>query len=57
MAQDTQTYFKKRIEEELHIPTKEFWIGPIVGISCGPGMYGMFFEGKLVTADSENPKK
>lgn len=57
MAQDTQAYFKKRIEEELHIPTKEFWIGPIVGISCGPGMYGMFFEGKLVTADSENPKK
>lgn len=57
MAKDAQAYMKKRIEEELHIPTEEFWIGPIVGISCGPGMYGCFFEGKLVTADSENLKK
>ena len=53
MAKDAQAYFKKRIEEELHIPVEEFWIGPIVGISCGPGMYGVFFEGKEVTADSE----
>ena len=53
MAKDAQAYFKKRIEEELHIPVKEFWIGPIVGISCGPGMYGVFFEGKEVTTDSE----
>jgi DegV family protein with EDD domain len=53
MAKDAQAYFKKRIEEELHIPVKEFWIGPIVGISCGPGMYGVFFEGKEVTVDSE----
>ena len=53
MAKDAQAYLKKRIEEELHIPVEEFWIGPIVGISCGPGMYGVFFEGDLVTADSE----
>ena len=53
MAKDAQAYFKKRIEEELQIPVKEFWIGPIVGISCGPGMYGVFFEGKEVTVDSE----
>ena len=57
MAKEAQAYFKKRIEEELHIPVVEFWIGPIVGISCGPGMYGVFFEGTEVTADSENPKK
>lgn len=53
MAKDAQAYLKKRIEEELHIPVVEFWIGPIVGISCGPGMYGVFFEGKEVTVDSE----
>ena len=57
MAKEAQAYFKKRIEEELHIPVVEFWIGPIVGISCGPGMYGVFFEGTEVTADNENPKK
>jgi len=57
MAKNAQAYFKKRIEEELNIPVKEFWIGPIVGISCGPGMYGIFFEGKEVTADSENINK
>lgn len=53
MAKDAQAYLKKRIEEELNIPVVEFWIGPIVGISCGPGMYGVFFEGKEVTVDSE----
>ena len=57
MAKEAQAYFKKRIEEELHIPVEEFWIGPIVGISCGPGMYGIFFEGDEVTVDSENLKK
>ena len=57
MAKEAQAYFKKRIEEELNIPVEEFWIGPIVGISCGPGMYGIFFEGKEVTVDSENIKK
>ena len=56
MAKEQQAYFKKRIEEELNIPVVEFWIGPIVGISCGPGMYGIFFEGKEVTVDSEKLK-
>ena len=56
MAQEEQAYFKKRIEEELHIPVVEFWIGAIVGISCGPGMYGVFFEGDETTVDSENLK-
>ena len=52
-----KAWLKERIEDELHLPVKEYWIGPIVGISCGPGMYGVYFKGKLVTADSENPKK
>lgn len=56
MAKEAQAYLKKRIEEELHIPTREFWIGAIVGISCGPGMYGVFFEGDLTTVDSEKAK-
>ena len=53
MAKPAQEYFKKRITEELNIPVEEFIIGPIVGISCGPGMYGIYFEGKEVIADSE----
>ena len=56
MAQETQAYLKKRVEEELNIPVKEFWIGPIVGISCGPGMYGCYFEGDEVTIDGKNVK-
>ena len=56
MAKETQAYLKKRVEEELNIPVKEFWIGPIVGISCGPGMYGCYFEGDEVTIDSKNVK-
>ena len=46
-------YFKNRIENELHIPTAEYFISPIVGICCGPGMYGCWFRGKLVTVDSK----
>ena len=57
MAQDRQAWLKEKIENELHIPVKDYWIGPIVGISCGPGMYGVYFKGKLVTADSQNGKK
>lgn len=53
MAKESQAYLKKRINEELNIKTEEFWIGPIVGISCGPGMYGCWFKGDLVTLDAE----
>lgn len=53
MAKENQAYLRKRIEEELHLRVEEFTIGPIVGISCGPGMYGCWFEGKEVTADSK----
>lgn len=51
-AESSQEYLKNRIENELHIPVKFFLIGPIVGISCGPGMYGCYFEGDEVTVDS-----
>ena len=57
MAKDRQAWLKEKIENELHIPVKDYWIGPIVGISCGPGMYGVYFKGKLVTADSQSGKK
>lgn len=50
---DKQQYLKKRIEEELHLHVEEGVIGPIVGISCGPGMFGCFFRGDTVTTDSE----
>ena len=48
MAPVYQEYMKNRIENELKIKVEPFWIGPIVGISCGPGMYGCFFKGKEV---------
>ena len=52
-AKDSQEYLKQRIQNELGLKTEEFWIGPIVGISCGPGMYGCWFKGDLVTIDAE----
>ena len=52
MTSDAVAYLTKRIEEELHIKTEQFYIDPIVGICCGPGMYGCWFRGKEVTADS-----
>ena len=53
MAHQRQAYLKERITNELHIKVEEFWIGPIVGISCGPGMYGCWFKGKEVTTSAE----
>lgn len=47
-------YLKKRIEEEVN--PKEIYvnyIGPIVGITCGPGTIGTFCFGKEVTVFSE----
>ena len=43
------TTFSPDIEEELHLKTEEYIISPIVGVCCGPGMYGCWFKGKLVT--------
>ena len=52
MTSDAVAYLKKRIEEELNLKTEQYYISPIVGICCGPGMYGCWFKGKQVTADS-----
>lgn len=49
MPTPAQAYLRKRIEEELHIECVDYWIGPIVGVCCGPGMYGCWFKGKEVT--------
>ena len=53
VAKERQAYLKKRIEEELHIKTEKYFISPIVGICCGPGMYGCWFRGKTVTIDGK----
>ena len=49
MPGEAKAYLKKRIEEELHLKTEEYIISPIVGVCCGPGMYGCWFKGKTVT--------
>ena len=50
--EETTAYLKKHIEEDLGLKTEKYFIGPIVSICCGPGMYGCWFKGKEVTADS-----
>ena len=49
MPGPAKAYLKQRIEEELGLKTAEYFISPIVGVCCGPGMYGCWFKGKLVT--------
>lgn len=49
MPGEAKPYLKKRLEEELHLKTEEYVISPIVGVCCGPGMYGCWFKGKTVT--------
>ena len=49
MAEDKALLLKKRIEENLKVEAKIYWIGPIVGTSCGPGVIATFCYGKEVT--------
>ena len=51
-AQQTAAYFKKRFEEELGATVIEYWVGPIIGISCGPGVIHLNVKGKEVTITS-----
>ena len=52
MAQETSDYFKKRFTEELNANIVEYWVGPIIGISCGPGVIHLACYGKEVTITS-----
>ena len=52
MAQETSDYFKKRFTEELNATIVEYWVGPIIGISCGPGVIHLAYFGKEVTITS-----
>lgn len=56
MAQDKQAALKERIEKELGLKVVPFWIGPIIGTSCGPGVVGCWFFGKEVTIKGEDAK-
>ena len=52
MAQEAADYFKKRFTEELNAEIVEYWVGPIIGISCGPGVIHLVCKGKKVTITS-----
>ena len=49
MAMERAEALKKRFEEELNLKATIYWIGPIVGTSCGPGVVAAFCRGKEVT--------
>ena len=49
MAMDNALKLKERFEKELGVTCHIEWIGPIVGITCGPGVIGTFCYGEEVT--------
>ena len=49
MAQDRAEVVKKRLEDELNVKVTMFWIGPIVGTTCGPGVFVGCCFGQKVT--------
>ena len=51
-APEAAAYFKKRFTEELHAEVVEYWVGPIIGISCGPGVIHLSAYGKETTITS-----
>lgn len=58
MAMERALRLKKRFEDELKIEADIWWIGPIIGTTCGPGVLATFCYGKEVTrydGDSVGP--
>ena len=51
-APEAAEYFKKRFKEELNAEIVEYWVGPIIGISCGPGVIHLAAYGKETTITS-----
>lgn len=49
MAKEALDYFKKRFEEELNATVIEYVVGPVIGISCGPGVVHISYRGKAQT--------
>ena len=58
MALERAKRIKEKIEEAIPGITAEiYWIGPIIGISCGPGVLAVFGAGKEVTCFADDGNK
>lgn len=58
MAMERALRLQKRFKDELNIEADIWWIGPIIGTTCGPGTLATFCFGKEVTiydGDSVGP--
>ena len=55
-AQEGVDYFTKRFKEELHAEVIDYYIGPIIGICCGPGIIHLVTKGKEMTLTAPEEK-
>ena len=55
-AQEGVDYFTKRFQEELHATVIPYYIGPIIGICCGPGILHIVCKGKEMTLTAPEEK-
>ena len=53
-AEEASLYLKERFEKELNATVYEYWVGPIIGISCGPGVVHVSCFGKETTLKKED---
>ena len=56
MAQEKAAELKRRLIDELGVKVVDAWIGPIIGVTCGPGIIATFCYGKTVTTVGEDAK-
>ena len=56
MAQEGVDYFTKRFKEELNAEVIDYYIGPIIGICCGPGIIHLVTKGKEMTLTAPEEK-
>lgn len=52
MAEEASNYFEERFKNELNANIVKYWVGPIIGISCGPGVIHLVCKGKEMTITS-----
>lgn len=53
MAEEAANYLRKRFTDELHANVIDYWVGPIIGLTCGPGVIHIVFYGKVAKIDKK----
>ena len=52
-AKEANEYIKAKLEKEVGATVYEYLVGPIIGLSCGPGVIHITFRGKVMPVQQQ----